>query len=61
MRARKPVAQQLRRLGRSGAVKRHQRGGHAGQPDDVSAPTVLRDRGDFDEIRASGDGFLKAM
>ena len=61
MRARQPVAQQLRCLGRCGAVKRHQRSGHAGQPHDVSAPTVVRDWRDFDEIRASCDGFLKAM
>jgi hypothetical protein len=59
--ARQPVAQQLRRLGRRSAVKRHQRSGHAGQPHDVGAPTVVRDWGDFDEIRASCDGFLKAM
>jgi hypothetical protein len=56
-----PVAQQVSRLGRRAAVKRHQRGGHAGNADDVRTPAVTRDRLRFDEVRASPDELLEAM
>ena len=61
VRARQPFAQQMRRLGRRAAVERHQRGRHAGQPDDVGAPAVLRNARHLDQVRAPCDGLFEAM
>ena len=42
-------------------VKRHQRGRHAGNPDDVGAPSILGHGGHLDQIGPSCDGFFEAM
>ena len=56
-----PFAELVRRLCRRRAVERHQRGRHAGNPDDVGAPAIFGDVGDLDQVVASRDGFFEAM
>ena len=61
MRAHQPFAEQMRRLCRCRAVKRHQGRRHSRPPHDVGAPAVVADRDSLDEVRAARDGFLKTM
>jgi hypothetical protein len=61
VRTREPLAQKVRRFNWCAAIKRHQRGRHAGESDDVRAPAVLFDSGDLDDIWTSPDGFFEAM
>src|SRR6266852_4694709 len=61
VRTREPLAQKVRRFNWCAAIKRHQRGWHAGESDDVRAPAVLFDSGDLDDIWTSPDGFFEAM
>ncbi len=61
VRSGQPLAQVPGRVRRRRSVERHQRGGHAGDPDDIGAPAILSDRRDLDQIRAPADRFLKPM
>ena len=56
-----PVTQQTRRFRRRAGIKRHQRGRNAGHADDVSAPAVVSDWGDLNQIRAARYGFFEAL
>jgi hypothetical protein len=60
VRAREPVEQTRGGLVRRCPVKGHQRGRHAGNPDDVGAPALVG-RHHLDEVRATTDGLFKAM
>src|SRR6185295_17178953 len=61
MRPGEPVAQLTRGLIRRRSVERHERGRHAGNSDDVGAPSILGDRRHLDEIGASSNGFFETM
>ena len=61
VRARQPCAEIVRRFVRRAPVKRHQRGRHAGDPDDVGTPSIRGNRRDLDEIGSSTNGFFEAM
>src|SRR5437867_4854060 len=51
----------MRRLVRCSSVKRHERGGNPRHADDVRAPTIGRDRGYLDDVRATRNQLFKAM
>ena len=59
--ARQPLAKKSGGFIRRRSVKRHQRRGHARNPDDIGAPAVDGDRRYLDEVRLAGNGFLKTM
>ena len=61
MRAGQPLAQPVGRFVWCGSVERHQRGGHAGNPNDAGAPPVLRDGRDLEQVWLPENGFLKTM
>lgn len=59
--ARQPLAKKAGGFVRRRSVKRHQRRGHARNPDDIGPPAVDGDRRHFDEVLLAGNGFLKTM
>lgn len=61
MRAREPVAQLRGRLVGRFTVKGHQRDGDPRNPDDLGAPPVIRDKGDLNKVRTTGDQGFEAL
>ena len=61
MRAGQPLAQPVGRFVWCGPVERHQRGGHARDPNDAGAPPILRDSGDLEQVWLPENRFLKTM
>ena len=51
----------MRRLVGDAPVKRHERGGNAGDAHDVRAPAIAGDGRHLDQVRAAPDRFFKAM
>ena len=56
-----PVGQQACGFIRGAAVERHERGRHAGEPNDVGAPSILGYQRDLDGIRVACDRFVETV
>ena len=61
VRASQPLAQPAGGFVWRRSIEGHQRHRAPGNADDAGAPSVVRDRGHFDQVRVSADQFFEAM